>query len=202
MKPFHTARTPDILRAIRSMHVAVIHPDDDDRAELIAQLTRIGCHVCTFWPHAAELPDNVDLVFLAVRPESLAVELTWCDRRDAPPVIPVVTYENPIIIEAVMQIDAHCVILSPVRSFGVLTAISVTMFQHRNRQQLEKRVKRNDEKASERRQIQRAITILSESNGISEDKAYEVLRSKSMTDRTPIEQIANAIINASQMLRM
>ncbi|MFP3707864.1 ANTAR domain-containing protein [Paraburkholderia sp. SIMBA_009] len=202
MKPFHTARTPEILRAIRSLHVAVIHPDDDDRAELVAQLNLIGCRVCTFWPHAAELPDSVDLVFLAVRPESLAVELKWRERRDPLPVIPVVTYENPIIIEAAMQLDAHCVISSPVRSFGVLTAISITMFQHRNRLQLERRVKRNDEKASERRQIQRATAILSQSNGISEDKAYELLRAKSMTDRTPIEQIASAIINANQLLRM
>ncbi len=202
MKPFHTARTPELLREIRSLHAAVIHPDDDDRAELIAQLSRIGCRTCTYWPQADDLPASVDLVFLAVRPESLAVELTWRDRHDAPPVIPVVTYENPIIIEAVMQLGAHCVIPSPVRSFGVLTAISVTMHQHRHRLQLEKRVKRSDEKASERRQIQRATAILSESNGISEEKAYELLRSKSMTDRTPIEQVATAVINASRLLRL
>ncbi|MGF6573157.1 Two-component response regulator, AmiR/NasT family, consists of REC and RNA-binding antiterminator (ANTAR) domains [Paraburkholderia fungorum] len=202
MKAPYTARTPEILRDIRSLKVAVIHPDDEDREELLAQLNRIGCSIQTFWPRADDLPDDIDLVFLAVRPESLAVELTWRERKGAPPVIPVVTYENPIIIEAVMLLQAHCVIPSPVRSFGVLTAIAVTTFQHRSRQQMERRLKRTDEKTSERRHIQRATAILSETNAISEEKAYELLRAKSMAERTPIEQVANSIIKASSLLKL
>jgi len=51
-------------------------------------------------------------------------------RRDgSPPVIPVVNYENPVIVEAVLQLNAYGVIASPVKSFGLLTSIVVSVNQ-------------------------------------------------------------------------
>lgn len=201
MKQRSSSRTPQALRDIRSLSVLAIHPQDQDGEELLGQLCRIGCKVQMTWPALDTLPDATDVVFLAVRPETLSVSLPWMNAKGAPPVIPVVSYENPIIIEAVMQLGAYCVVPSPVRSFGLLTAIAVTLNQHRNRLQLERYVRRVEDKLAEQRQIQRAKTILMETRNLSEQEAYDLLRSQAMVKREHIEAVAEAIIKADEVLR-
>src|SRR5689334_19418900 len=89
-----------LLRQLRSMNVVVFHPEDQDGQEVIAQLHRIGCRVQAYWPPLEKLPPDVDVVFLAVRPEVLSIDMPWLRRDSAPPVIAVVTYENPVLVEA------------------------------------------------------------------------------------------------------
>ena len=62
-----------LLRQLRSMNVVVFHPEDQDGQEVIGQLHRIGCRVQAFWPPLEKLPADVDVVFLAVRPEVLTL---------------------------------------------------------------------------------------------------------------------------------
>lgn len=72
-----TSGTSLSLRNLRSLKIAVFHPDDADGRELLAQLERIGCRVKAYWPpHERMLEDEPDLVFLAVRPEVIGLELT------------------------------------------------------------------------------------------------------------------------------
>ena len=105
--------TSRVLRDLRSLRVLLVHPDDQDGQELIAQLQRIGCQVKAFWPPAEKLPDEADLIFLAMRPEFLSMDLPWARRDDAPPIIAVVNYENPTTIEAVLRINACLLYTSP-----------------------------------------------------------------------------------------
>ena len=42
--------TPQQLKELRTLNVAVIHPDDADGRQLTQQLQRIGCRVQAFWP--------------------------------------------------------------------------------------------------------------------------------------------------------
>ncbi|WP_375508807.1 ANTAR domain-containing response regulator [uncultured Caballeronia sp.] len=182
------------------LKVVAIHPLDQDGEELLAQLRRIGCRVCRFWPAPATLPPETDIVFMAVRPEALADRLTWLDRPDAPPVIPVVSYENPIFIDVVMKLNAYCTVPSPVRSFGVLTAIAVSLHQHKNRVALERYAQRVADKFADQRQIQRAKSILMESRKLTEPDAYELLRSRAMEQRQSLEVTADVIIKAHESL--
>src|SRR5258708_40251993 len=117
--------TSRLLRELRSLRVMVFHPDDQDGQELIGQLGRIGCQVKAFWPPLEKLPEEADLVFFAMRPEVLSMDLPWLRREGSPPVIPIVTYENPVIVEAVLQLNAFSVIGSPGESFGPLAATSL-----------------------------------------------------------------------------
>ena len=45
-----TTGSATILRGLRSLKVVVIHPQDQDGEELLAQLHRIGCEVEVCWP--------------------------------------------------------------------------------------------------------------------------------------------------------
>lgn len=114
------------IKDLRDISVLVMHPDDEDGRNLIAQLQRIGCQVRVQWPIPERLHSEADVIVLAVSPESLSTNTPWLLHSSTPPIIPVIAYENPIIVEALVQLNACSVIPSPVRSFGLLTALAIT----------------------------------------------------------------------------
>jgi len=192
--------TPRLLRELRSLRVVVFHPEDQDGQELIGQLQRIGCQVKAFWPPLERLPDEADLVFLAVRPEVLSIDLPWLRREDPPPVIAVVTYENPVIVEAVLRLNAYGVIASPVKSFGLLTSMVVAVKQSENTKDRARYVARLEQRLSGQRKIAKAKAILMQSRNISEEDAYNLIRNRAMTKRVTTEEIADAVIKANEIL--
>lgn len=198
MRP--SSGTSRLLRELRSLKVLVFHPEDQDGRELIGQLGRIGCQVRAFWPPLERLPDEVDLVFFAMRPEVLSMALPWLTREGSPPVIPVVTYENPVIVEAVLRLNALGVIASPVKSSGLLTAIVVAVSQAEKSREREKYVLRLEQRLSAQRKIAKAKAILMQTRNISEDDAYNLIRNQAMTKRMTTEDIADAVIKANEIL--
>ncbi|MHB0919513.1 MAG: antitermination protein [Thiomonas sp. 13-66-29] len=189
-----------VLRQIRSLQVIVIHPQDQDGDELSAQLHRIGCNVQTYWPELKVLPPEAGLILLAVRPETLGMEYPWIGQPTTPPVIPVVTYESPITIEAVLRLNAFTTIASPVRSFGLLTAIAVALMQHKARNMREHYIQRLERKSAKQRVVQQAKQIMMDARGVSEEEAYSLLRAQSMLKRANIEDIAHNIVEAHKTL--
>ncbi|HEV7833028.1 MAG TPA: ANTAR domain-containing protein [Caballeronia sp.] len=195
-----TAQTPAILRDLRSLKVVVIHPQDQDCEELLAQLQRIGCDVQVCWPRLDSLPSDTGLVVMAMRPEVLSVDYPWLGTSTSPPVIPVVTYENPITIEAVLRLNAFATIPSPVRSFGLLTAIAVALTQFKASRARERYIERLEQKQAKVRVIQQATRIVMDSRGMSEEDAYQLLRSQAMLKREQIETVAGDIVKAHETL--
>lgn len=192
--------TPRLLRELRSLRVTVFHPDDQDGQELLGQLQRIGCQVKAFWPPQEKLSEEIDLVIFAMRPEVLSMDLPWLRREGSPPVIPVVNYENPVIIEAVLQLNAYGVIASPVKSFGLLTSIVVAVNQAEKARTQGKYIARLEQRLAALRTLNKAKAILMNTRGLSEDEAYKVIRDQAMSKRVTAEEIADAVIKANEIL--
>ncbi len=195
-----TSGTSRLLRELRSLRVLVFHPDDHDGQELIGQLGRIGCQVKAFWPPPDRLSDEADLIFFAMRPEVLGMDLPWLRKEGLPPMIPVVNYENPVIVEAVLLLNAYGVIASPVKSSGLLTAIAVAVNQAEKARTREKYVVRLEQRLSAQRKIAKAKVILMQSRNLSEDEAYNLIRNRAMAKRMTTEEIADAVIKANEIL--
>lgn len=192
--------TSRLLRELRSLRISVFHPDDQDGQELLGQLQRIGCQAQAFWPPLEKLPTGANLIILAMRPETLSMDLPWLRRDSSPPVIPVVNYENPLIVEAVLQLNAYGVIASPVRSFGLLTSIVVAVNQAEKVRDREKYVARLEQRLSGLRKVNKAKAILMSTRGVCEEDAYKIIRDQAMTKRVTAEEIADALINANEIL--
>ncbi len=192
--------TPRLLRELRSLRVAVFHPEDQDGQELIGQLQRIGCQVKAFWPPLDRLPEELDLIFLAVRPEVLSMDLPWLRREGFPPIIAVVTYENPVIVEAVLRFSAYGVIASPVKSFGLLTSMVVAVNRAQLTKERESYVARLEQRLAGQRKIAKAKAILMQSRNLTEEDAYRLIRDRAMTKRVTTEEIADAVIKANEIL--
>lgn len=192
--------TPRRLRDLRSLRVAVLHPQDFDGEQITQQLRRIGCQVQAFWPPLPELPEGLDLVFLAVRPDAVATDFSWCRGDRSPAIIAIVNYENPLIVDAILRIGVKGVIASPVRAFGLLSSLVLALHLNDEIREKDKRISRLESKWSEMRKIAEAKTILMESRKITEEEAYRVIRDQAMARRVSTEEIANAIINANDIL--
>jgi len=192
--------TPALLKDLRMLRVAVFHPDDADGAQLVQQLQRIGCQVQAFWPPLPQLPEGVELVFLAVRPDIIALDFTWCSGENSPALIAVVAYENPTIVEAVLRIGAKAILPAPVRSFGLLSALVLARQLNGQIGAQSKRIAKLELKLAGQRNVLEATRILSVSRGISDDAAFDLIRNQAMTKRVTKEEIATAIVNANDVL--
>jgi AmiR/NasT family two-component response regulator len=192
--------TPDLLRNLRSLRVLVFHPQDADGDMLVQQLQRIGCQVMSLWPPLPELPDTVDAVFCAVRPENSAFKCSWMSGESNLPVIAVINYENPTIIDAALQMGARAVITCPVRSSGILSSLALAKQLTEDSRGLRKRVERLEQKLLSANQINQAKAILMRTRSVSDADAYRIIREQAMSKRVASEEIARAIIHADGIL--
>lgn len=192
--------TPNLLRDLRNSRVAVFHPKDPDGEMLTQQLQRIGCQVVAMWPPLAELPDTVDVVFCAVRPDHAALRCPWMNTEPPLPVIAVVNYENPTIVDAALRMGALAVLVSPLRSAGILSALAMAKHLHAEQRQARRRVARLGQKLQSANQISEAKAILVRTRNVSDEEAYRIIREQAMSKRTATEEIARAIIHADGIL--
>lgn len=192
--------TSRLLRELRSLRVLLLHPDDPDGQELRAQLQRIGFKVKAFWPPPERLREEVDIVFFAMRPESIDTDLSWLQRHGGPPIVAVVQYEDPTTIEGLLRLNVSSVLPSPVKSFGLLSKIVIALHAAETRRERERYVERLERRLAAQRKLNRAKTILMETRRISEDDAYRIIREQAMTKRVTTEEIADAVIKANEIL--
>jgi AmiR/NasT family two-component response regulator len=194
--------TPTLLKDLRTLRVLVFHPDDSDGKQLTQQLQRIGCQVQAFWPPLPALPEGIDVIFLAVRPESMEANYEWLKADDVPAIITIVTYENPTIVESVLHIGSRAVLPSPVRSFGLLSALVLARQVHGELKERARKIRKLEAKLLGARRIADAKSILMRTHGISDGAAYDIIREQAMSKRVTTEEIADAIINANEILSL
>lgn len=188
-----------LLREIRSMRVLVVHPHDRSAEELVAHLRRIGCRVSATWPPPEELPEDVQIVFRALyAPDDGAAEVLKVTGGQPPVTIGIVEYENPAILQSVLDAGVVAIVAKPVRAIGLLTTIMMSVTVSKRERGLAKKLSKVEQKLSALKRIERAKTILMDRNGLSEEEAYSSIRAQAMARRVSIDEISVAIINASE----
>jgi AmiR/NasT family two-component response regulator len=192
--------TPDLLRNLRNTRVVVFHPKDADGEMLVQQLERIGCQVISLWPPLPELPDTVDVVFCAVRPDHAAMRCAWMGGEPPVPVIAVINYENPTVVDAALRLGARAVLVSPLRSAGILSSLALAKQAQAEWRELRRRITRLEQKLLSANQISEAKAILVRTRQVSDDEAYRIIREQAMSKRLATEDIARAIIHANGVL--
>ena len=192
--------TPDVLRNLRKLRILVFHPKDADGEMLVEQLQRIGCQVVTIWPPLPELPEAVDVAYCAVRPDHAAVQCAWMGPESSIPLIAIINYENPTIIDAAMRMGALALLTSPVRSTGILSSLAMAQHTHTELRGQRHRIERLQQKLLSANQISQAKAILVRTRAVDDAQAYRIIREQAMSKRVAIEEIARAIIHADGIL--
>lgn len=148
------------------------------------------------------LMHETDVVLLAVRPDQLHLHLDWAHGEQSPSVIAVVNYENPTIVSSVLDLKAQAIFPSPIRSFGLLSTLVIARKAHKETRQMQQHIHKLQNKLLSHRRIADAKAILMSTHKVSESRAYEILRAQAMNKRMSVEEIADAIIGASELLGM
>ncbi|MAQ35691.1 ANTAR domain-containing protein [Thioclava sediminum] len=190
------------LKDLRDLSVIVVHPPDADGKALMDQLKRIGCRAELMWPPAKALPSGTDVVFAGVFFESQSAlsSMLRKSEKPGPTVIGIVNYENPAMIELVLDINAFAVISKPVRTFGMLTNLVVARSNWMQAADFHDKIGKLEKKISGQKKISKAKSILMEMHKISEREAYGTIRAQAMGKRISVEEMAVAIINANELL--
>jgi AmiR/NasT family two-component response regulator len=140
------------------------------------------------------------VVFCAVRPDHEAVKCVWMEEQPAVPVIAIINYENPTVVDAALRMGARAVLVSPVRSAGILSSLALAKRAHAELRELRRRAVRLEQKLMSTSQISEAKSILIRTHNICDSEAYRVIREQAMSKRVPTEEIARAIIHADGLL--
>ncbi|TQM90091.1 AmiR/NasT family two-component response regulator [Roseinatronobacter monicus] len=191
-----------MIAEVRTLNVLVLHPRDSDCDDLMQQVVRIGCKVETLWPVPESLPTNVDVVFIEIReaisPALARLFLQRLERR--PTVIGIIGYENPSVMQCMLNLDVHAVISKPLRAFGVLSCILLARRVWQTQIDSFKTEEKLKLKLENIQKITEAKFILMRLHTINDQDAYKIIRSHAMSRRTSTIEIANAIINADGLL--
>jgi AmiR/NasT family two-component response regulator len=187
---------PVLIKDLRSLRVLLIQPKNSEGAALRSHLIRIGCRVEEIWPPPPS-PENVDIVFVMVD-QVIENKLTFHWQAENPPavLIAVIDYENPLSIDRLLRMRANAVIGLPIRPFGILTNLLVTVNNYRREQQLISNLHRLQTKLETCRTIERAKLAMMLTNSRSEQEAYDTLRQLAMKRRTTVEVVSDEILNA------
>ncbi|MEM8841580.1 MAG: ANTAR domain-containing protein [Pseudomonadota bacterium] len=191
-----------VLKDLRELFVMVLHPADKDGSLLHDQLRRIGCRTEAVWSPPKILPPHVDVVFAGISRDHQRALQRVLRRGEgpAPAVIALVDYENPAMLQLVLDIEAVAVISKPVRPFGLLTNLAVARNAWLEQQALLEKVAKVEARLSGQKRIAKAKSIIMETQGVTEQIAYKTIRSQAMSKRISVDEMAVAIINANDLL--
>ncbi|AYQ91571.1 response regulator receiver protein [Burkholderia gladioli] len=184
---------------LRTLRVVVIHPPGEDRGILEEQLHRIGCPVRPVWPFPARLPADADVILFLVGPE-LRSAGNWCAADTDATLIALSDYENPTALKMLVDTQAHGVITKPYRSSGILSTLVLARASCGYQQRLHGKIAKLEEAIKARRQIEKAMRILMEAHRLSENDAYEHMRSKATSLRVTVGDIATMVIDAHEAM--
>jgi AmiR/NasT family two-component response regulator len=190
------------LRDLRDLRVQVIHPPDEEGKSLVEHLKRIGCTVEAVWPIPDSPAAHADILMLAIdfHAREEIRDLLRGQNDEGPTIIAIVNYENPSTLQLVLESGALAVTEKPIRPFGLLTTVILARTLWINRRERARKVRKLEAKLSGIQKIQRAKAILMQSQNLTEDEAYATLRKQAMSKRIAMEEMANAIVNANELL--
>ncbi|MGX1100548.1 AmiR/NasT family two-component response regulator [Amorphus sp. MBR-141] len=192
-----------VLRDLRGLRVQIIHPPDGEGQSLVEQFSRIGCPTETQWPVPDEFSPAADVAVLAIEYEAREQIRKLTRPRSGsvrPTLIAIVGYEDPSTLQIVLESGALAIVERPIRPFGLLSNLTVARSLWLQRMEAERRLGKLERRLNGMQQVQKAKSILMNSQCISEDEAYGMLRRQAMAKRMSMEDLAAAIINANDVL--
>lgn len=184
---------------LRGTSVAVIHPPGAECNVLLDQLRRIGCPVKSLWPYPPAPPTDTQVIFVLV-PAERGSEPLWSGVDSDAVIIALVEYENPTVLKGILDLNAQAVLNKPFRPTGVLSTLILARSTKGYQDRLLSKVKKLEETLRSRREIERAVKLLAERQGVTDIQAYEQIRRQATVKRIAIVDVCMAINSAGSVL--
>jgi AmiR/NasT family two-component response regulator len=189
-----------LLRSLRETRILVVHPADRDGDELVRHLRRIGCQVRVAWPQPETVADEFEVVFFLVDRER-PVPLAHADSGPRFALVAIVDYEDPQVLNALIDANVRGVVTKPIRPFGILSTLVMARAAQSYETRLLQKVNKLEETMRSRREIEKSVRILMSASGLSEGDAYQLIRRQAMDRRQSMASVASSIIHAHSLFR-
>lgn len=191
-----------ILEDLKGLYVQVIHPPDNEGVALVEHLRRIGCNCEATWPLPGAINPSAAVVLISIERENRdrILRLFRGNQPNDPALLAIVTFEDPSTLQLVLECGALAVIERPIRPFGLLTNLTIARSLWLERRNTGKRIRKLERKLAGNSRILKAKNILMDTQGLSEQEAYESVRKQAMAKRISMDELAAAIINAHELL--
>lgn len=193
--------------AVAAIRILIAEDNDLVSLTLEEQLKGLGYEVVGIARTGAEavmLATRLkpDLVIMDIRmPEMDGAEATARIRdQTGIPVVMLTAFSDKETIRRAEAAGALAYLVKPVNEQELPPAISIALARHRELQNLRNENLELQEALEARKLIERAKGILMQRLGLSERDAYERLRQRARDKRTKMKDIAQAIIEAEELL--
>lgn len=145
---------------------------------------------------------NPDLIVMDIRmPEMEGTEAAAQINQQRPtPILMLTAYTDRETIRRAEQAGALGYLVKPVNESELAPAINIALARFRDLQTLRTQVTDLEDSLEARKLIERAKGILMQRLGLSERDAYERLRHRARDKRAKMKDIAQAIIEAEELL--
>jgi AmiR/NasT family two-component response regulator len=189
------------IQNFRGCSALLVMAEDRNTQSLKTILGKLGITPHHFDPQgsAADLRSSLasaDIAF--VDTDMLDAQFVPVISGLALPVVAVIGIESPSRLQRAFDIEPSAVLMKPVRSNGVYTALYFAFNERQRRQQLLGKLSTFQERQGARRIVVKAILHLMQSFGFNDEEAYRHLRKESMSKRIPVEELAAQILSTTR----
>jgi two-component system, response regulator PdtaR len=189
--------------------IRILMAEDNDLVALTLeeQLKGLGYDVIGVARTGAEAIDlanrlNPDLIIMDIRmPEVEGTEAAArINQQRAVPILMLTAYTDRDTIRKAEAAGALGYLVKPVNEAELPPAINIAMARFKDLQALRSQVVELEDSLEARKLVERAKGILMQRLGLSERDAYERLRQRARDKRAKMKDIAQAIIEAEELL--
>ena len=184
---------------LRSICVAVVYPPGEDRDVVVQHLQRIGCRLKVLWPMPPEPPRDAQVIFFRVSQE-LEGNTSWTATAVNAALVALSDYESPTTLKLLLDSHAHGVITKPFRSAGILSTLVLARSAHSYQERQQGKIDKLEGTIKSRRQIEKAVRLLGDSQHMSDTEAYEHMRTKATSLRITVAEVAVMVCEAHEAM--
>lgn len=184
---------------ISSLEIIAAVPLDSEGDALSRELARTRSRIRRLWPMPARLPENADVIFCELVTE-LPQCLPWVPGQPTAALVVVTSAVQPPDLRLLRNCAPHAVLHRPFTAGTVLTSLALGRAQFLYERRLRTRIDKLDETLRAFRSVERAKSILMQTQKLDEEEAYRFIRRQAMNRRVSITAVAAAIVDSHDVL--
>lgn len=184
---------------IFSLEIIAAVPRDNEGDSLSRELLRTRSRVRRLWPMPARLPEDADVIFCELVPE-LPQCLPWVPGQPTAALVVVTSAVQAPDLRLLRNCAPHAVLHRPFTASTVLTSLALARAQFLYERRLRTRIDKLDDTLRAFRSVERAKSILMQTQKLDEEEAYRFIRLQAMKRRVSITAVAAAIVDSHEVL--
>jgi response regulator NasT len=189
-------------------HDELAHAQSEQRAEALRTgLLDAGYNIVAALPADLTLPERI----AALQPDMIIIEaesdardvlehIVIATRDERRPIVMFTEDDNTSSMEAAMAAGVTAYIVAGLHSERVKPVLDVAMVRFRQEQKLLDELSDTRSKLAERKLVERAKGVLMARKGLSEEQAYQKLRSMAMNRNLKLSDVAQRLLDAEDLL--